>query len=323
MLKEYGDIIKRQEDENIIERVSASNEAIIPGGVHYLPHAIVREDRETSKLRVVYDASSNSLSLNDCLEKGSCSIPLIFDILVRFRAYKVALISDIKQAYLNVEVNEEDRDFLRFLWLDDVNSKKPNVVTYRFTRVIFGMNSSQFLLASVIVKHLEKYKDDTKFVDNFLRNLYVDDIISGGESVQEALELYVKSKYRLLEAGLTLRKWHSSDSALEKRISTFENENNATQNVSTPSSKEQKVLGVTLVNTEDIFHLNLSIDQCRVEEFVNTKRNVLKIIASIYDPLGLLPPITVMFKMFSQLLCIHKLDWDKPLCHELNLQWKN
>ena len=96
---------------------------LFQGGVHYVPHhAVVRADKETSKLRIVYDASSNSPSLNDCLEKGPCLLPLVFDILVRFRAYRVALISDIKQAYLNVEVNENDRNFLRFLWLDDVNS---------------------------------------------------------------------------------------------------------------------------------------------------------------------------------------------------------
>ena len=63
--------------------------------------------------------------MNDCLEKGPCFLPQIFDVVVRFHAYKVALISVIKQAYLNVEVNEDDRE--RFLWVDDVDNLDPNI----------------------------------------------------------------------------------------------------------------------------------------------------------------------------------------------------
>ena len=64
------------------------------------------------------------------------------------------------------------------------------------------MNSSQFLLASVILKHLENYTEHPKFVETLLRNLYVDDSINGGENSEEVVEFYVQSKYRLLEAGL-------------------------------------------------------------------------------------------------------------------------
>ena len=68
----------------------------------------------------------------------------------------MALVSDIQQAYLNVEINEEDRDFLRFLWINNVDYENPKVITYRFTRVLFGMGPSQFLLAAVILKHFDK-----------------------------------------------------------------------------------------------------------------------------------------------------------------------
>ena len=97
----------------MIEKVSVLEE---PGGnVHYLPHhAVIRRDAETTKLRIVYDASSketkNGTSLNDCLHTGPSLNPLLFDILVRFRENKIALLGDIENAFLNVAVDPEDRD---------------------------------------------------------------------------------------------------------------------------------------------------------------------------------------------------------------------
>ena len=93
---------------------------MLPGTVHYIPHKeVVKEDRATTKLRVVYDASAKALnepSLSDCLLPGPSLTPLIFDILLRFRLHKVALIGDVEKAFLNVEVAAEERNLLRFLW---------------------------------------------------------------------------------------------------------------------------------------------------------------------------------------------------------------
>ena len=83
------------------------------GEVHYLPHhCVVNEEKETTKFRVVYDASSNKPSLNDCLEKGDNLMPWMLDVLIRFRGYKIALISDIEKAFLNVGVQEKEPELL-------------------------------------------------------------------------------------------------------------------------------------------------------------------------------------------------------------------
>ena len=90
------------------------------GNVHYLPHReVVRIDKDSTKVRVVYDASARSEgpSLSDCLYAGPPLTPLIFQILVRFRAHKVAIIADIEKAFLNISVVPDYRDFLRFLWV--------------------------------------------------------------------------------------------------------------------------------------------------------------------------------------------------------------
>ena len=93
-------------------------------GTHYSPHhAVVRKDRETTKVRIVYDGSAKNSkegrSLNDCLQIGDNYIPHIFDMLTKFRWNAIGLTADIEKAFLMVGIKPEDRDMLRFLWFED------------------------------------------------------------------------------------------------------------------------------------------------------------------------------------------------------------
>ena len=98
MLKRYEAVIMEQLENGIIEEVQ--DPGIADGQhVHYLPHhAVVHHDKDTTKLRVVYDASArlDGISLNDCLHVGPKFNHKIFDVLVRFRAYGVVLTRDIE-----------------------------------------------------------------------------------------------------------------------------------------------------------------------------------------------------------------------------------
>ena len=130
----------------------------------------------------MYDASARTSgpSLNDCLYTGVSFGQSIFDILLRFRAYRVALTGDIEKAFLMVSVQEKDRDSLRFLWTRDVSKEVPEVVAFRFARVVFGVNSSPFLLNATIDHHMRKYQEsDPLFVDKCLSSVYVDDVSLG------------------------------------------------------------------------------------------------------------------------------------------------
>ena len=134
----------------MIEKVESSGEV---GEVTYLPHhAIVREDKLTTKVRSVYDASAKNKgpSLNECLYKGPCLNPLLYDTLLRFRVHNYGLIADIEKVYLQISVVPEHRDYIRFLWLDDAYKSNPEIVKYRFTRVIFGSSTLQFLLNGTV-----------------------------------------------------------------------------------------------------------------------------------------------------------------------------
>ena len=194
-----------------------------PGTVHYIPHReVVREDKNTTKLTVVYDASSKQplqCSLNECLEPGPSLIPLIFDVLVRFRLRKIALIGDLDKAFLNVEIKPDQRDLLRFLWVDDPFSNSPKETVYRFTRLVFGFVCSPFILNAVFRNHLTKYEtSDLQFLVDALKSLYVDDYASGGESVPNCFDLYQKLKKCFNEGGFNMRKWAINDPDLNELI---------------------------------------------------------------------------------------------------------
>ena len=103
-------------------------------------------DKETMKVRVVYDASARSEgpSLNDCLHAGPKFDQKILDILLRFRVHHVMITADIEKAFLMVSVARKDCDVLRFLWVDNAFADNPEVIELRFTRVVFGVSSSPF-----------------------------------------------------------------------------------------------------------------------------------------------------------------------------------
>ena len=189
LLNDYDSIINDQEERGIIERVDSH----FVGGVgktHYIPHhPVIREDKETTKVRLVYDASAKDKTgvlLNQCLYPGPCFLKTVAEIIARFRLNPIALTSDIEKAFHMVSVHPSDRDVLRFLWVDSLDEEQPKIVTYRFSRVVFGITCSPFRLNSTLKKHIESYSTDYPEVCNKLLNsLYADDVNSGGHSIEE------------------------------------------------------------------------------------------------------------------------------------------
>ena len=98
-------------------------------------HGVIRQDKDTTKLRIVFDGSAkadNNVSLNDCLSKGPNHTPLILDILLRFRFYKIALIANIEKAFHQILINPSDGDMLRFLWFKNTDADQVKILQYRF-----------------------------------------------------------------------------------------------------------------------------------------------------------------------------------------------
>ena len=361
VLREYDSVIRDQLSKGIVEVVEKPGEGEV-GKIHYIPHhAVIRKDKTTTKLRVVYDASARSggPALNDCLYTGPPLAENIFDILLRFRVNRVALTGDVEKAFLMVGMTEEDRDVLRFLWVDDIEKTSPEIVVLRFTRVAFGVSSSPFLLNATMKYHIERYREeDPEFVERFLRSIYVDDLSSGAPESDTGYELYLKSKVRLAEGGFNLRKFvsnsaelmekiqcnessisnpvtpenivkpehaQSSQDLLEKDVVTEEDKTYAKSMLGATedtTSAEQKVLGVRWNFVKDTFVFELREMASLARDIDPTKRNVVSIAAKFYDPLGFLSPIILQFKLFFQELCKTKIGWDDPLEGKLKKEWQ-
>ena len=140
------------------------------------------------------------------------------DIMLRFRVHKVAVAADIEKAFLMVAVAPDNRDVLHFLWVDDVTKQDPNVVVFRFTRVVFGVSSSTFLNAT-IKHHMERYTIVyPEFVKKFLSSIYIDDVNYSADDPDLAYELYKKSKQTLAEGGYNLGKVVMNSALLSQSI---------------------------------------------------------------------------------------------------------
>ncbi|UYV72138.1 hypothetical protein LAZ67_9001944 [Cordylochernes scorpioides] len=149
LYEKYDTIFEEWEKERFIEEVEDKWEEC-----SYLPHRPVLKDSHTTPIRPVFDASCKKKglsSLNQCLEKGDNLIELIPDLLLRFRLGKYGIIADMRKAFLQIQVREEDREFLRFLWW---KKDQKTLKFYRHCRVVFGLTSSPFLLAATIKYHL-------------------------------------------------------------------------------------------------------------------------------------------------------------------------
>jgi len=84
--------------------------------------------------------------------------PNLCGILLRLRLYPIVLLSDIEKAFLQVGIQEPDRDLTRFLWFKDVdNVSVSEYNVYRFCRVPFGMVCSPLLLAATVKFYLKQF----------------------------------------------------------------------------------------------------------------------------------------------------------------------
>ena len=150
---QYDNVIQDQLRLGVIEKVKPGYSDSIK---HYIPHhAVVNHSKTTTKVRVVYDASAktkqDNKSLNDCLCRGPVLLQDLTGILLRVRLNKVAIVADIEKAFLQIGLNEIQRDVTRFFWLKNINNLNVdnNIQVFRFCRVPFGIISSPFFLTFI------------------------------------------------------------------------------------------------------------------------------------------------------------------------------
>ncbi|KAK0425562.1 hypothetical protein QR680_009259 [Steinernema hermaphroditum] len=314
VISQYKQIFADQLEKEVIEEVNLeckhAEESTV---VHYLAHQpVITPQKETTKVRIVFDASAHfkgAPSLNDTIHQGPTMLPLIMGMLLRFRTGTIAVISDVEKAFLQVKLQEKDRDATRFLWVKDAERpvNEENIVTYRYRTIPFGINASPFLLAATINHHLRK-SGDSKFAEQIIENTYVDNVIYTCNSVSEGSEFYKAAKREFNELKMNLREFLSNDTDINGLLAEKDRAQNA----------EPKVLGMKWISSNDRIELAAKIKT--IEKL--TKRTVASQTAAVYDPLGLLGPLLLPAKKYQQKLW-NNYGWDDLLDEEEVSEWRH
>lgn len=301
----YDAVFKQWEAEGIIEAVP-KDQITKPG--HYLPHRpVIKLSSSTTKVRPVFDASFKKpgfASLNECLSVGPSLIHKILPLLLKFRSGALGVIADIKQAFLQIRLRVEDRDVLRFLWWE--NAQRTKFKIFRHCRVVFGVSSSPFLLNATINYHLGLQKFQTESLQNTIHILregfYVDNLVTSVNDVKELEQLKFQAMQIMKEGGFELRCWASNDSKEEQDT--------------------QMVLGMRWNVVNDELSCKLPSNLHRTIDEKVTKKLLLSIINSIYDPIGFTAPALLLPKLLLQEAWRKKLGWDDVLPAELEQKYR-
>jgi hypothetical protein len=143
--------------------------------------------------------------------------------------------------------------------------------------------------------------------------MYVDDMVGGASTEEEAFQLYTESKKILSQGGFHLRKFVTNSSTLHKRIQ-------GNENLSCPES--MKVLGIQWDVLQDELVKDIANVITEADTLSPTKRTVVSAISQFYDRIGLLTPVTITFKVFLQDVTKANVEWDQPLAWVLLERWK-
>ena len=190
--------------------------------------------------------------------------------------------------------------------------------TLKFSRAIFGLTSSPFLLGGVIQHHLDTCRAEyPMYVQEIENGLYVDDIITGGSSVETVRELKYKATEIFSEATFQLHKWHSNVPELElAEVPESEDSLSYAKQQLGIRTGECGLLGLKWDKENDTLAVDFPLAPTHP-----TKRGILGKVAKIYDPLGFVPPITLRGKLLYREACELKVAWDAKLPGALARRW--
>ncbi len=291
------------------------------GQVWYLPHHGIYHAKKPRKIRVVFDCSAKfeGTSLNDKLLQGPDMTNSLIGVLTRFREEQAAFMGDIEGMFHQVRVDEEHRDFLRFLWWPDGDLTK-DLEEYQMKVHLFGAISSPSCANYALRRAANDFEsEEGKEVADVLRkNFYVDDCLKSEPTEALAVERINAVTRICARGGFRLTKFTSNKRHVIEKIPEDDR------------SKEVKALDLNLAQLPIECALGVQwtvqSDELGFRIIINdkplTRRGVLSTISSIYDPLGMVAPVLLPGKRILQDLCREKLNWDDELSDEYCSRWE-
>ncbi|XP_053686315.1 uncharacterized protein LOC128735856 [Sabethes cyaneus] len=296
----------------------------------YLPHhPVIKQESTTTKVRVVFDASCKTAtgeSLNDILLAGPVIQDDLRSIILRSRTKQILLVSDVEKMFRQIQIAEADRPLQSILWRTDTGE---DAETYELTTVTYGTKPAPFL-ATRTLKQLAM--DEQALFPLAARaaseDVYMDDILTGIDDAEAALEMRVQLMEMLRKGGFRLRKWASNCPTVLQGIPEEDLAVIKADGYELDSDPAVKTLGLIWHPNRDVLKFRFKIPELSQDERLS-KRKVLSIIATLFDPLGLIGTVITTAKVFMQLLwCLKdedgkKLDWDHWLPASVEREWRN
>ncbi len=285
---------------------------------YYLPHhAVVNMDKSTTKLRVVFDASaksSNRISLNDELMIGPTIQDNLSTILIRWRTHRFVFTADVEKMYRQIKIQNDHQKYQKILWRF---SKDEPIQDFALTTVTYGTAAASYTATRVLKQIADDITDEryNNIRQTIKEDFYMDDLLSGANTNEEAIAKIHNLNHVLRSAGFTLRKWAANSSSLLEGVSK---ELHLKTLVNLDNESSIKMLGVWWNPSTDSFSYKISIREVRQR----TKRNFLSEMSKIFDPLGWLAPITIYAKLMMQEIWASGIGWDEELSESFQQRWR-
>ena len=273
-----------------------------PPRIWYLPTHPVENPNKPGKVRRIANAASKfkGVSLNNALLTGPDLLANLLEIILRFRKHPVGVLADIEGMFMQVAIREEDQSALRFLWLKDGIVRQ-----YQYARLIFGATCSPscaiFTLHRCAADLSDRFPDVYEAV---LNNFYMDDFIMSFATAEAARRFASNLRTVLQHGGFRLTKFVSNNPAALTALP--EEDMEIIQNTT-------KVLGQTWCLSNDTF----TAPTPKTIDPPQTLRQLFSMVSSIFDPIGLLAPSLIQFKVILQILWKRGQTWDQPVPDDL------
>ena len=292
-------------------------------GTYVIPWRVVfKEGSLSTPCRMVFDASARTpggLSLNECLAKGENNLVKIHDILLRFRNKPAAFSTDIRQAYNQLQLDPSCYRYQKFLWKEDLIATNPTV-EYIIATLIYGVrpsgNQTQAGFGKVADYALEHFPEHADGAHALKDSCYVDDVLKSDVSDAAARSTAASLDFTLKLAGMEVKSY------------TYSNEKPA-EDVSA-DGVHIGVVGLNWDSERDLLGIDVKplyfgrTKRGKLPELVTgeilpalkrnfTRRNLLSKVAGVFDPLGLVTPITSRFKLQLHSLIELQLGWDEKV----------
>ncbi|XP_043276020.1 uncharacterized protein [Venturia canescens] len=314
LVNEYTGFLKEYESMGHMERVREPDVSINPV---YIPHhPIIRASSTTTRVRVVFNASSITsigTSLNDHLHIGPKLQSEIGGVLSRWRRHQFVYIADIEKMFRQILVHCEDSDYQRIVFRPESDGP---IQKYRLLTVTYGTACAPYLANRVLLQLTEDEGSAFPVAVDVIRNsTYVNDVFFGADDLESARMIRQQLLSLLKRGGFHLRKWASNDVELLTGISTAGND--LAIDLSKDDSAVLKVLGITWLPKEDVFSFQFG----EIPPTRSIKRSVLSLIARLFDPVGWASPVIINAKILMQDLWLAKIDWDDSVPPPLLERW--